>query len=419
MNNFILADCNNFYVSCERLLNPALEDKAVIVLSNNDGCVVSRSQEAKNLGIKMGEPYFKIREFCERAKVVVYSSNYELYGDISARVMNIYAEMCPEIEIYSIDEAFLKYPSMSPSEIMLIAQDLRKTIKRWVGIPICLGIAPTKTLSKVANDLAKKNKSIALDLSSPEVREKVFNTYFIGDVWGIGSQLTKKLNALGIYTVADFLRTDPLLIRKKMGVVGERLQLELQGVCCLDLEEATAKKSITRSRSFGKAITNETEIAEALSTYVASGCETLREQKSLATSIYVFLEVAAENSVEFQRFQLSTHANLDMATNDTSEIITAAKRCLKNIYQPHRRYRKCGIIFLDLIAEKDLVLDLFAKPNPKRKLLMHTMDELNRTLGKNKVFLGAMGMSPTWKGRKELHSHHSTANWQRLPLVQA
>lgn len=419
MSYFILADCNNFYVSCERLLNPKLDKKPIIILSNNDGCVVSRSQEAKDLGIKMGDVYFKIRDYCERAKVIVYSSNYALYGDISRRVMSILTSFSPEAEIYSIDEAFLKYPHMPPEDILSIALDLRKTVKRWTGIPICLGIGPTKTLAKVANDLAKKKKLYALDLSAEGIRQELFKGYEVGEVWGIGSRLAQRLNALGIYTVAQLIAEDSLLIRKKLGVIGERLQYELQGIACSDLEKATVKKSITRSRCFGRSLSEETEIAEALASFAADGCVALREQKSCARAITVFLEITPEKGEQFQRLQLSQHALLDMPTNDTSAIIKAAKECLKNIYRPHLRYRKCGIIFLDLLHEEDRIPDLFIPVNPKRKILMETMDEINNTFGKESLFLASMGVHPVWKGKKQFHSHYNTTDWGQLPTASA
>jgi DNA polymerase V len=420
MNHFILADCNNFYASCERLLNPKLENKPVIILSNNDGCVISRSQEAKDLGIKMGEPFFKIKFFCVRAKVFVFSSNFRLYGDISSRIMSVYAEMAPELEIYSIDEAFLKYPSsLSSADIIEAAEVLRNTIKRWVGIPISLGIGPTKTLAKVANDMAKKTQVAILDLTSKERRNKIFETYPIGNVWGIGRQLESKLNSLNIYTVADYINSDPTFIRKKMGVVGERMYYELHGKSCLDLCEVVSKKSITCSRSFGKVLNEESEIAEALSNFVARGCVKLREQTSYAKAIYIFLERTATTAQGFQRFQSNASTLFAIPTNDTSEMITAAKKCLKRIYQKNQDYKKCGVIFTDLISEDQIIPDLFLNPDPKRKGIMRTIDQLNKKLGKNKLFFGAMGTNPQWKMRSECISLHNTTSWKLLPVARA
>ncbi len=421
MSHFILADCNNFYVSCERLLNPRLENKPVLVLSNNDGCVIARSEEVKALGIKMGEPFFKIESFCKRSKIIIYSSNYELYGDISRRVMNVLGSMAPEMQIYSIDETFLKYPSiMTSEEICAIAHILRNTVKRWVGIPISVGIGPTKTLAKVANNLAKKSKKIVFDLSLKSFREEIFKKYPIGEVWGIGFNLKARLNGIGIYTVYDFISSDVTFIRKKMGVVGERMFLELQGFSCLDFEEAASKKNITSSRSFGHFLTEESEIAEALSTYAARASVKLRKQNSFAKAIYVFLETHQIKSHEFNRLQFNSTKAFEVPTNDTSEIITAAKKCLKSIFKPNQAYKKCGIILLDLCEEKDIVPDLFLKPvNEKRKALMHAVDELNKKFGKNKIFFGAMGTSSHWHMKRDFKSCHNTTSWEQLPLVHA
>lgn len=368
--------------------------------------------------IKMGDPYFKIKDFCKRANIKVYSSNYQLYGDISLRIMNIFTEMAPEVEIYSIDEAFLKYSSSS--DLVAIAYNLRKMVKRWVGIPISLGIAPTKTLSKVANYLAKKNKTPVLDLSSEDFRKKIFMTCPVGEVWGIGSRLNERLRGMGIHTVADFIASDPLYIRKHMGVIGERMLLELMGICCLDLDEVESKKSITCSRSFGKVLTTESEIGEALSTFVARASVKLRQQNSFAKGVYVFLETTTSGGAEFERFQFNAHAVFPVPTYDTSEIITAAKKCLKRIYKLGQRYKKCGVIFTDLVSEEHLVPDLFLRPvNPKRQAFMHTLDEINREFGKNKLFFGAMGVDPHWKMQRNFHSCHNTTSWEHLPLVHA
>jgi DNA polymerase V len=334
--------------------------------------------------------------------------------------MNIYAEEAAEIEVYSIDEAFLKYPSsLTSEEVSSIATALRKKVKRWVGIPISLGIGPTKTLSKVANYLAKKNKTFVFDLSAQDVRDEIFRSFPVGEVWGIGSGFREKLNKMGIYTAADFLRSDPAMIRKKMGVVGERMLWELRGVCCLDLEEVSSKKSITCSRSFGQALTEEAQIAEALAAFAAKGCVKLRKQKSCAKALYIFLETTQTNSQGFQRLQFNEQITFSTPTNDTSEIIAAAKKGLKRIYQSHIRYKKCGITFVDLFPEGNVVPDFFLKPkNPKRKVLMQTMDELNRLLGKDTLFFGSLGINPQWKARREHLSFYNTTSWEHLPLVK-
>lgn len=422
MGHYILADCNNFYVSCERLFNPKLEGRSVIVLSNNDGCVVARSQEAKQLGIKMGEPYFKIEKLCNTMNVAVYSSNYQLYGDISQRVMEILAQKAPEIQIYSIDEAFLKYPAtLGAAELWSICIQLRRLVKRWVGMPISLGIAPTKTLAKLANDLAKKNQNVGIyDLSCPEKRNKTLLSYPVGSVWGIGSRLQTRLNAMGIYTAHEFSQMDPIVIRQRMGVVGERMLWELRGISCLPIEEdASPKKSITCSRSFGKVITESDELANALATFVNIACVKLRRQNSCAQALHVFLEAQIEPQQPQRRQYGMTKAFLQ-PTSDTAEIISAAKCCLHRLYHEKERYKKCGIILLDLQPEKNIVPDLFLGGiNPKRKAVMQTVDALNAHFGKNTVFFGAMGTDSQWKARSDRRSEYNTTSWNKLPIVYA
>jgi len=419
MTQFILADCNNFYVSCERLFDPRLEGKPVIVLSNNDGCVVARSQEAKKVGIKMGDPFFKIRTLCRQSGVLTYSSNYRLYGDISQRVMSILTAHAPEIQIYSIDEAFLKYTSSE--DLLGLSKQLKRIVKRWVGIPISLGIGPTKTLAKVANDMAKtRDRNVGVfDLSVKEVREEILQTYPVEEVWGIGSRLKARLNRIGIHTAGEFCAADPYLIRKKMGVVGERMLWELRGVSCLDLEEPAPRKSITCSRSFGRAVTEREEIDEALSTFAASASAKMRSQGSCARALHIFLEAQVEPGQPMRRQTGATIA-FSLPTNDTMRIIAAAKQGSQGIFKQGERYKKCGVILVDLVFERDVLPDLFGDTlDPKRSSLMHTIDALNDKFGKNAVFFGAMGIHPRWKMRSDNRSCYNTTHWEELPIAKA
>ncbi|MBA3957991.1 MAG: Y-family DNA polymerase [Parachlamydiaceae bacterium] len=418
MSHFVLADCNNFYASCERLFNPKLNGIPVIVLSNNDGCVVARSQEAKKIGIKMGQPYFQIKDFCRLHRVAVYSSNYRLYGDLSERVMNVLTEASPEIEIYSIDEAFMRFSTSSPDDLVATCVKLRQKVKKWVGLPISLGIAPTKTLAKIANDLAKKDQTGVFNLSSPIVQKEVLQKYPIGDVWGIGSNLSARLRGMSILTAWDFKEMDPSIIRKKLGVVGERMLWELRGLSCLQLEEAKAKKSITSSRSFGKVVTEKEEIAEALATFVSTACVKLRAQGSCANAISVFLE-SLEGDQNMRR-HFSMVKTFPFPTSDTAQMISAAKQILSKIFVPDERYKKCGIILLDLIANDLVIPDLFLGGlNPKRTALMQTVDNINARYGKNTVFFCALGTNPQWKMRSDKRSQYSTTDWLALPIVKA
>ena len=415
MPYFILADCNNFFVSCERLFHPKLEGRPVIVLSSNDGCVVSRSQEAKKLGIKMGDPFFKVREFCDRMKVVVFSSNYKLYGDISQRVMEVLLSEAEEMEVYSVDEAFLRFSdSMRPEKMFDFCVELRRKVKQWVGIPISLGIASTKTLAKLSNDMAKKDRSIGVfDLTSPSLLKRVLQDYPVGDIWGIGPRLSERLHAIEIRTAWEFREMEPTFVRRKMGVVGERMLWELRGVSCLTIDEPAPKKNICFSRSFGRVVTDPIELAEALSTYVSGACVKLREQKSYANAIIVFLE-AVLDAKEGSRRHYGMTASFSQPTNDTPQIITAAKHCLEKMVLKNERYKKCGIMLLDLISEELVVPDLFSGfSSLKRRKLMDVVDSLNVYYGKNTLFYGASGINRQWKTRADKCSQPYT-EWKGL-----
>lgn len=415
--NFVLADCNNFYASCERIFKPFLEGKPVIVLSNNDGCVVARSQEAKSLGIKMGEPYFKIKDFCSAHQVFVFSSNYQLYGNISQRVMSLLSTLTSSIEYYSIDEAFLQFDSES-SDIFSKCMSIRQQVKKWVGIPISLGIAPTKTLAKIANSLAKKDPSGIYDLTESTKREKALRQYPVGDLWGVGSQLRDKLQAMGIYTALEFSQADPTFIRRKMGVVGERMVFELRGISCLLLEkEFGPKKSITCSRSFGKVITELTEIEEALSSYVNTACIKLRAQKGSAAAMCVFLERLIDSKTGLRDY-CNVTIKFTSPTNYTPSIITEAKRCVKKLFISGCRYKKCGVILMDIIPVEQVMGDFFIETHvPKKKIMMSVIDRINVKYGKNTIFYGAMGTKKSWMMKSEKRSGHYTTNWNELAQV--
>lgn len=420
MSYFILADCNNFYVSCERVFNPKLEKKPVIVLSNNDGCVVARSSEAKKLGIKMGDPYFKVKTLCELGRVIVYSSNYQLYGDLSQRVMDVLSSFSSDIEVYSIDEAFLKYSSDTPPEALFFkCIALRKKVRQWLGLPISIGFSQTKTLAKIANDLAKKNGDGVFDLTSPTTQKNVLQAYPIGDIWGIGHQSTEKLQRMGIFTAWDLREMDPQTIRQKLGVVGERILWELRGVSCLHLEKPTHKKSISCSRSFGKAVLDISELGEALSSFVDKACVKLRRQKSYTKSICVFLE-SIFNAKEGTRRYYNMSIDFPTPTNYTPRVIRAAKMCLKRLFQENEQYKKCGVVLLDLVSERGIIPDLFLDPiDPRQQILMQTVDAINGRHGKNTIFYGAMGINQAWKARCEKSSRHYTTDWDELAIAYA
>ena len=419
MGYFVLVDCNNFFVSCERVFNPKLEKKPVIVLSNNDGCVVARSQEAKKIGIRMCDPYFKIKNLCDQYNVFVYSSNYQLYGDFSARVMDILKDMAPEIQIYSIDEAFLYYETGSEEEIFARAVEIRKMIKKWIGIPTSLGIAPTKTLAKAAGSLAKKDLLQGVfSLSSKVSQEKVLQDFPIGEVWGVGRKSQVKLQSLGIYTAKQCREMDPIFIRKQLGIGGERILWELRGISCLALEEVESSKSITCSRSFGSHVTELTDLSEALATYVSHAASKLREQGLCTKTLCVYVEEMFDKEIG-SRQSVSEIIPLSFPTNDTPEIIQAAKVCLKKLFRPNVQYKKCGVVFLDLVPESSVGPELFWKGlDPKRRKLAKLIDELNYSKRKDAIFYGAIGINPRWKMRSEKRSPRYTTSWDEIIVVK-
>lgn len=422
MSQFILADCNNFFVSCERVFNPKLENRPVVVLSNNDGCVISRSQEAKALGIKMGVPYFQIRDFCQLHRVAICSSNYELYGDLSNRVMNVLSSSCAEVERYSIDEAFLHYPeTVCHEDLYSLCVTLQKKMKKWIGIPISLGIAPTKTLAKMANNLAKEDRTVGIfSLSSVEKRLEVLKAYPIENVWGIGRNLKQKLHGMRVRSAFEYSELDPHLVRKKLSVVGDRLRLELRGTSCLFLEETVeAKQSITCSRSFGKRVTDPAELAEAVTYFVSEACRKLRKQSSCASALCVYIETMRD-PVTGTRVQDSRTFSFPTPTNYTPQFIAAAKACLTAMYRPSTLYKKCGVIVLELQPANQVIPDLFiGKASPKSEAFMKTIDQINAKHGVNKIFSGAMGTSQSWRGRCEQRTKHFTTNWNDLAIAIA
>ena len=421
MDYTALLDCNNFYVSCERVFDPRLEGKPVIVLSNNDGCVVARSQEAKQLKIQMGTPYFQIKDFCTYHKIHVLSSNYQLYGDLSRRVMDILLETGLHVEVYSIDEAFLKFSGMMTIEaVEEICRGLRKKIKKWVGIPTAIGLATTKTLAKLANHQAKKSPQGVFNVCCPQVREAVLDASPVEEIWGIGKNNQRKLNRVGIYTGKQFCAEDPLLVRRLMGVVGEKMLWELRGVSCLVMDEdPPAKQSITCSRSFGKRVENKEELSEALSTFVNTACIKLRQQNSFAQGLCVFLESVIDPQTGRRRYYSEGMA-FSGATQDTGGVIAQAKKCLDKLYQEKEIYKKCGVILLDLVQKEGIVADLFQeRPSLKSTRLMETFDEINGHFGKGTIFFAAMGTKQEWKGQSDKCSPHYTSSWSELALAKA
>lgn len=427
---YALVDCNNFYVSCERAFNPALEGRMVVVLSNNDGCVVARSDEAKAAGIPMGAPFYQWRGVLEKHNAAVFSSNYQFYGDMSNRVMASLAMFVPDMEVYSIDEAFLQMdavPQDRPEDLTTLAAHMRQKVLQWTGLPTSLGLAPTKTLAKIANHVAKKHSPDGVfDMRCEKTQQAVMARLPLEEIWGISYQRGKRLRALGIETALQLRDADPRLIRRHFSVVEERITLELQGQVCLGLEEIAPKKNIMSSRSFGKLQTDLAPIKEALSTYAARACEKLRAQSSKAQGVYVFVQTNRHRKQDKQ-YKNGLAIELANPTADTGTIIKTATTLLKKIYRKGYHYKKTGVMLLDIYPQSRdggaYQADFFTPAEtPASEKLMAVMDAVNREMGRDTLFYLAQGSRPkkkegSWKMRSSQRSPCYTTNWADLAEV--
>jgi DNA polymerase V len=420
MPTFALVDCNNFYVSCERAFNPQLINKPVIVLSNNDGCAVARSNEAKTLGIKMAVPVFQIKDIIRKHNVKVYSSNYALYGDMSNRVMQTLTGFTPNMEVYSIDEAFLDLSKFNRIDLTDYGRKIKATVEKWTGIPVSVGIARTKTLAKIANRLAKHSSKAngVLDLSDSKHLDRALEMTEVGDVWGIGRRYAKFLMAKGIVNARQLRDADEKLIRKKMGIVGIRLLLELKGISCYKLEQSPPQKqSITVSRTFKTEIESLDELHEAVAAYVSCGAEKLRREKSVAGILIVY--VMTNRFKKDYRYN-SISINLPVRSSDTAELIGYARDGLERIHKKGCQYKKAGILLNDLGPEEEVQANFFDTIDRKRsRKLMQTIDEVNRNMGSDTLQYGAVGLSrnQSWKTSFNMRSKSYTTCWDQLPEV--
>jgi len=416
-----IVDCNNFYASCERVFNPKLEGKPVVVLSNNDGCVIARSEEAKQLGIKMGALAFEMEGFFVQNKVHVFSSNYTLYGSLSNRVIKVLASFVDDMEVYSIDEAFLDLSNYKTEEIVNLCIQIRSAVKDSVGIPVTIGIAPTKTLAKVANRYAKKKcKEIGVYfLDSPEKIQTTLSLTEIGDVWGIGSKHKFRLSQMGVLTAADFTKLSNEWVRNHMTVVGERMLQELKGIPCIEMElEASPKKGICSARSFGKLLSNKQDIAEALANYTHSCAVKLRLQKSCTTSISVFIQTNPHRLQEKQYFNSIT-IPLNVATNTSNELIKYAMWGLDKIYRTGYNYKKVGVMMTHFTPESQIQGGLFDKVKRDRdNKLMKTLDSCNKALGKDLVRFARQGYKGNWKLKQERLSPCYTTDIKQILTIR-
>ena len=417
---YALVDCNNFYASCERVFQPKFNGKPVAILSNNDGCVISRSNEAKAVGIPMGAPAFQIKELVKEKNVQVFSSNYALYGDLSNRVMAILGQFTPNLEIYSIDEAFLNFDGLTISDYHDYGIQMKTRVQKWLGIPVCIGFAPTKALSKVANKIAKKfqdrTKGVYV-IDSEEKRIKALKWTKIEDVWGIGYRMNKKMKVKNIVTALDFIAPQhEAWIKKEMGVIGMRLKYELEGKSVLDLEPIVdQKKSIATTRSFPKQIADFDLLRERVATFAAVCAEKLRKQNSCCHTIIVML-VVDKHTVQTSKYYFNMAVTLPFASNSTLTISNAAIDMLKKLHQGNEylKFKKAGVIVTELIDENKKQLQLFDEENPKHLLLMKVMDGLNNKIGDKKVKLATQNLSLTWNMKQNHLSPRYTTNFKDI-----
>ncbi len=419
---FALVDCNNFYASVERVFNPKLEGKPVVVLSNNDGVIIARSNEAKALGIKMATPVFKVKDIIEKHDVKVFSSNYVLYGDMSNRVIAILYESAAEVEIYSIDEAFLKLDGIQQN-FNKFGHDIRDKVKKWTGIPISVGIADTKTLAKVANELAKKSPHYkgVLDISglSDKEMDKYLKLMDINDVWGIGRRLSPMLRIHGIKTARDLKYANDRWIRKCINVPGLKTVHELRGIPCIELAQNPApKKSIASTRSFGRPVTTLTELKQAVAMYCTIAAEKLREGGQVSAAIQVFIHTNRHRRDQAQ-YANSAAGMFAQPTSYTPQIIKTAHFLLKKIYKSGYKYKKAGIILTKLMPKHQIQLDLFKEHqnNFRNDHIMQTIDKINLKHGRNTVNPAALGIKKPWKMQQSKKSKRFTTNWHEVIVV--
>lgn len=420
MNSKIaLVDVNNFYVSCERVFMPKLENKPVLVLSNNDGCVIARSNESKSLGIKMGAPVFQIRDIIKKNNIEVFSSNFELYGDMSNRVMTILKEFASNVEVYSVDEAFLDFTGFELLNPTLHGETIFNSILKCLGLPVSVGIGPTKTLAKIANHVSKKwHIGPVFDITDKRIQDKILPNIDIEDVWGVGDRWAKKLREKGICTANDLKNCDGLSIKKGFNSILASTTLELQGVPCFDLEcFSKPRQRIMVSRSFSKKITTLAELKQAISIFTSKAAQKLREDGSLAKSITVFIRTNRFSKLD-KNYENAHHFKLETPSDYTADLIHNAVKFLDEIYEEGYLYHKVGVILTDLTPKKSQQLDFFSlEKNRKSDKLMDALDNINNVLGKGTLRYGAEGFNNQWFKRSRCSPAYTT-RWNDLPIVK-
>lgn len=419
-----IVDCNSFYCSCERLFKPGLDQKPVVVLSNNDGCIISRTDEAKALGVGMAGPYFKARQIIEQNGVAVFSSNYNLYGDLSWRVMKTLKELVGEsnVEVYSVDEAFLNLQAFANGDFSRMGIEIRKTVEQWTGIKVSVGVAPTKTLAKLANYLAKKDKLLTGCVTVLDTQEKIIaalKTTDVNNLWGVGRQYAEKLKSFGICTAWDLYNMSEEWVRRSLGgVVGVRLIKELHGEESIFMEkELVNKKMIATTRMFGTPVTDLADIKEAVATYTSRAAEKLRRQQSAARIINVFVVPKEESKTDRFRHgpSIGTHTILPMPTVLTQDLIKSALGMVERIYEEGRSYKKAGVILSGLVPDNSIQANLFEPPAKNMgRFLMEMMDNINFSMRDDIVKFASSGTKRNWKMRQEFHSPRYTTRWEEL-----
>jgi DNA polymerase V len=414
-----LVDCNSFYVSCERLFNPRIRKKPVVVLSNNDGCIISRSNEAKALGIKMGEPYFKAKYIIIKNKVEVFSSNYSLYGDLSRRVMRTLKRFNTEIEVYSIDEAFIDLSNFPDQDIEKVGKEIRETVLKWTGIPTSIGIAKTKTLSKIANHIAKKKISGVTSLIGIENIDPILEKIDINDVWGVGKQLTKFYQKNGIYNAKQLKNKSNSWIKKSSNVLSSRTAMELRGIPCISLETTTAKrKSCVVSRSFGKRVEKFQELKEAVASYCLNASEKIRSESLVTKAITVFVRTSPFQR-NFGYYSNSKTLDFPIATNNSIEIVKAAVSILESIFKNGYQYQKAGVMLTGL-RNDDRKKNLFSSERDEKiGNLMRSIDSTNHRYGRSTLSIASAGVQKKWNMKREYSSKIDTADFYSLPKIRA
>ncbi|CAN1541121.1 DinP Nucleotidyltransferase/DNA polymerase involved in DNA repair [Sphingomonadaceae bacterium] len=419
MATFALVDCNNFYASCERLFQPDLRDRPVVVLSNNDGCVIARSNEAKALGIAMGAPLFKIRKLVDEHGITVRSSNYALYGDISERVMSVLGSQAPAHEIYSIDECFLDLDRLAVADLTDWCRQLRYQTHQWTGIPVSIGVGPTKTLAKVANRLAKKSTKAGgvLDLShQPEWTQAALRKTAVGDVWGIGRRWSVMLEGRGIRTAHDLANAQDGWVRQRMGIVGLRTVHELRGLVCYALDDQPAPKQTTCcSRTFGEAIRDKQQVHDAVMSFAERVSEKVRHAGQVAGAVQLFIRTDPFDQNANQK-SVSGSATFQRPTSDTRQITDAVLRIFERIWRDGYGWRKAGVLLLDLAAPSAVPASLFDVPEPLDGL-MEALDQINARFGRGKARLGLTGKNAEWRMRQENLSPNFTTRWDDIPTA--